>query len=90
MNNLFQFYKRLEAEGYEAVKKEMSKTRFCDRIKDLQACGFSKVFLQNLKSDAKNNVVPFIKYLEINFDQQVPSDFIEPISTFNQRELRIA
>jgi II/X family phage/plasmid replication protein len=90
VNNLFQFYKRLEAEGYEAVRKVVSKPQFCKRIADLQACGFSKVFLQNLKSEAKNNVVPFIKYLEIKFDQQVPSDFIEPISTFNQRGLRIA
>ncbi|MDV7606495.1 phage/plasmid replication protein, II/X family [Acinetobacter baumannii] len=90
IKNLFDFYKKLEAEGYEAVKKETSNTRFCDRISDLIACGFSKIFLQNLKAEAKNNVIPFIKYLEIKFDQQVPDNFIEPVSTFNQRELRIA
>ena len=86
----FDFYKKLESDGYEEVKKVTSKTRFCDRIADLRACGFSAVYLQNLKAESKNNVIPFIKYLEIKFDQQVPSNFVEPISTFNQRELRIA
>lgn len=90
IQNLYQFYKRLETEGHDLVKQQMSKTRFCDRMSDLQACGFSKVFLQNLKSEAKNNVVPFIKFLEIKFDQQVPEDFIEPKSSFNERLLRIA
>ncbi|NAR87771.1 hypothetical protein GPS47_17055 [Acinetobacter haemolyticus] len=74
----------------EYVKANTSKTRFCDRIADLKACGFSAVYLQNLKAESKNNVIPFIKYLEIKFDQQVPDTFVEPVSTFNQRELRIA
>ncbi|MFW2003574.1 phage/plasmid replication protein, II/X family, partial [Acinetobacter ursingii] len=74
----------------DLVKQQISKAQFCKRIADLQACGFSKVFLQNLKSESKNNVVPFIKFLEIKFDQQVPEDFIEPKSSFNERLLRIA
>lgn len=90
MENLFRFYKDLEREGYDYIKASKSKSYFCQRISDLLSCGFSKVFLQNLKSESKNNVVPFIKYLEIKFDQQVPDNFIEPVSTFNQRELRIA
>lgn len=88
--NLFNFYKRLEADGYDQVKDQLGKSQFADRIADLRACGFSAIFLQNLKAESKNNVIPFIKYLEIKFDQQVPESFIEPVSTFNQRELRIA
>lgn len=90
IENLFQFYNRLKNEGYDSVRKAVSKANFCKRIADLQACGFSKVFLQNLKPDSNTNVIPFIKYLEIKFDQQVPDTFVEPVSTFNQRELRIA
>ena len=90
IKNLFEFYKDLERDGYDYVKSHKGKSQFADRIADLRACGFSAVYLQNLKADSKNNVIPFIKYLEIKFDQQVPSNFVEPISTFNQRELRIA
>lgn len=90
IKNLFEFYKDLERDGYDYVKSQKGKSQFADRIADLRACGFSAVYLQNLKAESKNNVIPFIKYLEIKFDQQVPSNFVEPISTFNQRELRIA
>lgn len=90
IENLFRFYKDLERDGYDYIKGSKSKSYFCQRISDLLACGFSKVFLQNLKPDSNTNVIPFIKYLEIKFDQQVPSNFIEPVSTFNQRELRIS
>ena len=69
IKNLFDFYKKLESDGYEEVKKVTSKTRFCDRIADLRACGFSAVYLQNLKAEYKNNVNSIIKYLEIKFDQ---------------------
>lgn len=90
INNLFQFYKRLEADGYDLVKKEMSKTRFCDRINDLLACGFSRVFLQNLKSESKSNIIPFIKFVEIKFDEQLPQNFVEPKSSFDEHLIRIA
>lgn len=57
---------------------------------DLIAAGYSKAFLQNLYIESKNNVIPFIKLVEINFENQVPPDFKEPVSTFNQRLLKIA
>ncbi|EOT7470570.1 phage/plasmid replication protein, II/X family, partial [Acinetobacter baumannii] len=57
---------------------------------DLIAAGYSKAFLQNLHVESKSNIIPFLKLVEINFENQVPSNFVEPISTFNQRELRIA
>lgn len=90
VNNLYQFYKRLENEGFEIVKSQLSKAQFSKRVASLIECGFSRIFLQNLHVKSKNNVIPFIKLLEIKFDQQVPDNFIEPVSTFNQRDLRIA
>jgi len=59
-------------------------------VAKLKSCGFSKLTLQNLHVQSTNNVIPFVKYVEINFESQLPINFIEPISTFNQRELRIA
>ena len=56
---------------------------------DLVLAGYSKAYLQNLHIDSKNNVIPFIKLVEINFEAQVPPNFIEPVSTFNQRQLKL-
>jgi II/X family phage/plasmid replication protein len=88
--NLFTFYTNLEVHGFEVLKKRYSDTRFYANMADLIAAGYSKAFLQNLHIDTKNNVIPFIKLVEINFENQVPPNFIEPVSTFNQRLLKIA
>lgn len=52
--------------------------------------GYSKAFLQKLHIESKNNVIPFLKLVEINFENQVPPNFQEPISTFNRSNLKIA
>lgn len=88
--NLFTFYTNLEAHGFEVLKTRYSDTRFYANMADLIAAGYSKAFLQNLHVESKNNVIPFIKLVEINFENQVPPDFKEPVSTFNQRLLKIA
>lgn len=88
--NLFTFYTNLEAHGFEVLKTRYSDTRFYANMADLIAAGYSKAFLQNLHIESKNNVIPFIKLVEINFENQVPPDFKEPVSTFNQRLLKIS
>lgn len=87
--NLFNFYCALETHGTEAMKKQYGKSQFFAQMADLILAGYSKAFLQNLHIDSKNNVIPFIKLVEINFDQQVPPNFKEPVSTFNQRQLKL-
>lgn len=82
--NLHTFYKELRDYGYETVRTQYSKPQFSKRIASLRDCGFSKAQLQNLHSQTSNNIIPFIKYVEINFDQQVPSNFVEPKSTFSK------
>lgn len=88
--NLFNFYCALENNGTEAMKQRFGRSQYFAQMADLIAAGYSKAFLQNLHIESKNNVIPFIKLVEVNFESQLPSNFIEPVSTFNQRELRIA
>lgn len=88
--NLFNFYCALEIHGVEAMKKQYGKSQFFSQMSDLISAGYSKAFLQNLHIESKNNVIPFLKMVEINFENQLPPDFVEPISTFNQSNLRIA
>lgn len=88
--NLFNFYCALETHGTDAMKTRYSSTRFYAHMADLIAAGYSKAFLQNLHIESKNNVIPFLKLVEINFENQVPPNFQEPISTFNRSNLKIA
>ncbi|ENU4057344.1 TPA: DNA replication protein, partial [Acinetobacter baumannii] len=79
----------LETHGFDVMKSRYSETRFYAYFKDLMLAGYSKAYLQNLHIESKNNVIPFIKLVEINFENQVPDNFKEPVSTFNQRQLKL-
>lgn len=87
--NTFEFYKAIESEGYDAVRARYSKAQFILLVNKLMSCGYSKLTLQNLHVQTKNNIILFVKHIEVNFESQLPSNFVEPISTFNQRGLRI-
>lgn len=86
--NLFNFYCALEVHGVDSMKNKFGERQFRRNMADLINAGYSKAFLQNLHKESKNNVIPFLKFVEINFDQQLPPDFVEPVSQFSH--LRIA
>lgn len=88
--NLFNFYLALESQGTEVMKTRFGKTQYFKNMADLIAAGYSKAFLQNLHIETKNNIIPFLKLVEINFEAQLPPNFKEPVSTFNRSNLKIA
>lgn len=88
--NLFNFYSSLELHGCDVMKTRYGQRQYYQNMADLVAAGYSKAYLQNLHIESKNNVIPFIKLVEINFENQVPPNFKEPVSSFNQRLLKIA
>jgi II/X family phage/plasmid replication protein len=88
--NLFNFYCALEQIGSESLKKRFGKSQYFQNIADLIAAGYSKAFLQNLHIESNQNIIPFVRMIEINFDQQTPDGYTQPISQFNHSNLRIA
>ena len=88
--NIERFYYDLEKFGFEEMKTKYSKAQFSKLVAALKQCGYSLVYIQNLHVQSKNNVIPFIKMFEIKFAEQVPAGFIEPVSTFNRSNLKIA
>lgn len=80
---VFYFYKDLIEYGYDGCKKRYSSSTFYDRRDDLLSCGFSLSYLQNLETEEKDNVIPFVKLIEIDFNQQLPEWFVPPVSQFN-------
>lgn len=72
--NLFRTYRSLKDYGWEETIASMSRASFYRHVSDLEAVGISKAMLQNLKDyDNTCNVVPILRFLEVDFKNQVPS-----------------
>ena len=87
--NIERFYYDLEKFGFDEMRTKYSKAQFCKLVAALEKCGYSKVYIQNLHVQSSNNVIPFIKMFEMKFEDQLPPNFIEPVSTFSY-QLRTA
>lgn len=80
-NNAYNFYLRLKNDGFDKTKIHTAKATFYENIKNLTDCGLSKAYLQNLHNEP-SNVIPFVRLIHIDFDKQVPDDYVEPISKY--------
>ncbi|MBF4290393.1 phage/plasmid replication protein, II/X family, partial [Vibrio anguillarum] len=58
---------------------------FSRHLNDLLAIGFSKAQLQNLEGNQKDNVIPLLQVIAIDFSQQHPADYVEPKSGYISR-----
>lgn len=79
--NAFNFYLMLKNNGVEKTQAICSKTAYFRNLKTLIDCGLSKAYLQNLHNEP-SNVIPFVRLIHIDFDKQVPDDYVEPISKY--------
>ena len=85
VRNLFAMYCLIREKGIDELKTTYSKTSFHRLVADLCLCGFSKAYLQNLHTEKANNIIPFVKLIEIDFNQQLPEWYQEPNSQFNYK-----
>lgn len=83
VRNLLAMFVLLREKGFEEVKQNYGKSQFYKLISDLVECGFSKASLQNLNSQKDDGIIRIVKVLEIDFSQQLPSWYVEPVSQFN-------
>ena len=88
-NRLFSFYQTLKALGYEHLKpskasknKMYSDSAFYRNIADLEACGLARSVLQNIHNDCGSVVIPMARLINIDFGDQVPSDYSLPADLF--------
>lgn len=79
--NAFNFYLMLKNNGVEKTQALCSKPTYFRNLKILMDCGLSKAYLQNLHNEP-SNVIPFVRLIHIDFDKQVPDDYVEPISKY--------
>ena len=83
VRNLFAMFCLIREKGVEDVKTKYGKSQFHNLLAQLCECGFSKAYLQNLHTEKANNIIPFVKLIEIDFNQQLPEWYVEPQSQFN-------
>lgn len=89
-NNAFNFYCLLREFGWESVKQRHTKATFHRNVAAITQCGFDKAFLQNLHTEQHGQVIPFMKFVEIDFNNQCPDWWREPVSQFDKPNLRVA
>lgn len=77
-------YRAIRDKGFNVVKDDpaMPKTTFYKHLKALNQAGISRGYLQNLHTDDTHNIVPFVRMIEIKFDQQLPDDYVKPVSRY--------
>ncbi len=83
VRNLFSAFLLIREKGLDEIHRTYSKTAFYKLVSDLCACGFSKAYLQNLHDEKSKNIIPFIKLVDIDFNQQLPDWYEKPVSQFN-------
>ncbi|MNZ69483.1 Phage replication protein CRI [compost metagenome] len=77
--NLFRTYRSLKDYGWKETQDSMSRATFYRHISDICECGLSKAALQKLHdSDQKNNVVPLLRFVNVDFGAQRPDWYVEP------------
>lgn len=81
----FRTYRAIRSDGWEAVQKSMSSSTFYRHIGMLQESGVSRAWLQNMNSARQNNVVPMVNLIKVDFSNQHPADYQEPVSQFDER-----
>ncbi len=86
VRNLFAMYCLIREKGFDEVKTTYGKSQFHNLIAQLCAVqGLNKGILQNLHTGNANNIIPFIKFVDIDFNQQLPDWYEEPVSQFNYK-----
>lgn len=73
----FRTFRNLKLDGWEETKETMSSTTFYRHISMLKNSGCSQADLQNVKNET--NIVPVVRLLNIDFSNQRPAHYSEPV-----------
>lgn len=92
---LYDLYTAIMKDGFNKTKAricERSRMTWKRKIDDLQAAGLSLAQLMQFTGD-NSNVIPLIRLINVDFANQLPADFIEPLPLsrqITQPQLRLA
>lgn len=84
-DRLFRTFRMMKHEGWDEVKSTTPKATFYRVIEDLTKV-VPKAYLQNLQATA-SNVFPLIRFVNVDFSNQHPSNWVEPQCLSDQYQL---
>lgn len=84
-DRLFRTFRMMKHEGWDEVKSTTPKATFYRTIEDLTQV-VPKAYLQNLQATA-SNVVPLIRFVNVDFEKQHPENWEEPMCLSYQYQL---
>lgn len=76
-DSVFTTYRLLQIDGWEVTKVTLSNDKFYRHVRMLTEVGLSRIHLQNLKGMEKSNVIPFIRFIGVDFGAQLPEGVTE-------------
>lgn len=82
IRNIYATYCLVREHGLAKLSEMLPRPTFYRHLSELCECGFSKAYLQNLHDGKAKNVIPFMKLVEIDFNQQLPDWYESPVSQF--------
>lgn len=71
-DSAYRTYEFIEFKGWGVTKKGMGNDTFYRHVKMLTECGLSRAYLQNLKGNGQANVIPFRRFIGVDFGEQLP------------------
>lgn len=91
---LFGTYELIRNHGWHGAISRMCKadnpsepsSTFYNHIGDICTAGFQLAYLQSLnaREQDRSNVYPLMQFVKVNFDQQYPDWYVEPVSRYAQ------
>lgn len=76
--NLFRTFRSLRDYGWDETMQSMSRPSFYRHISGITEIGIARATLQNLSAETQNNVVPLLRFVDIDFGAQRPDWYVEP------------
>lgn len=76
--NLFRTYRSLKDYGWDETMASMSRATFYRHITEICEAGLSKAALQKLHEVDRGNVVPLLRFVQVDFSAQRPDWYVEP------------
>lgn len=69
----YRTYRIIQIDGWDIAKASISKPTFYRHVSALIECGLSRASLQSLQGNGLANVVPFYRFIGVDFGAQLPS-----------------
>lgn len=90
-DKIFDTYEKIKNNGYQTYCSGDYKAKFHRHVRLMEEAGISKAFLKSLTKDSNDSlVVPIVNLIQIDFSQQRPDWYVEPLAGFSDQRRHLS